>query len=80
MISVIIPILDGAVTLPVQLGALAGQTYDGDWEVIVADGGSRNETVDVVRAWTSRLPRFRVVHVAGAVDPQVWSLRRSMRS
>src|ERR1051325_686166 len=38
-LSVVIPCLDAADTLPGQLAALAAQSYAGEWEVIVADNG-----------------------------------------
>jgi GT2 family glycosyltransferase len=69
VISVIIPVLDGAKTLPAQLEALAGQVLGAPWEVIVADNGSTDGTPDLVRGWEDRLPGLRVLdasHVPGA--------------
>ena len=60
-VSVVIPVLNGAGTLPQQLEALAGQSYRGFWELVVADNGSTDATVDVVRAWTGKLPCLRLV-------------------
>jgi glycosyltransferase involved in cell wall biosynthesis len=60
LVSVVVPVLDGAATIEVQLAALAGQTYDGPWEVVVADNGSVDGTPDVVRSWADKLP-VRVV-------------------
>lgn len=61
LVSVVIPALDAAEHIADQLAALSGQTYAGDWEVIVADNGSTDRTCDVVRSWADRLPRLRVV-------------------
>ncbi len=61
LISVIIPALNSAGTLPQQLAALAAQDYAGDWEVVVADNGSIDGTVEVARAWGDCLPSLRVV-------------------
>ena len=56
MISVILPVLNAARTLPDQLAALAGQTFKGTWELLVADNGSTDAGPDLVRSWEVRLP------------------------
>jgi glycosyltransferase involved in cell wall biosynthesis len=48
-LSVIIPCLNAAETIGDQLTALRCQEWDQPWEVIVADNGSRDGTIDVVR-------------------------------
>ena len=60
-VSVVIPVLNGAATIAQQLQALAGQTYRGSWEVVVADNGSTDTTTEIVRAWSGRLPGLRLV-------------------
>ena len=62
LVSVVIPVRNGADVLPLQLEALARQTYRGEWEVVVADHDSSDATVDVARGWSDRLP-LRVVEV-----------------
>lgn len=52
-----------------QLAALYAQTYRGDWEVIVADNGSSDDTAAVARTWAKRLPALRVVPASGARGP-----------
>jgi glycosyltransferase involved in cell wall biosynthesis len=52
LVSVIIPVLDAEEHVGQQLAALAGQTYPGDWELVVADNGCKDRTLDVVRAWS----------------------------
>ena len=64
-VSVVVPVRNGAGVIARQLDALAAQTYDGDWEVVIADNGSTDGTAAVVAAWADRLPRLRVVD-AGA--------------
>jgi GT2 family glycosyltransferase len=59
-LSVVIPCLDAEATLAGQLAALAGQRYEGEWEVIVADNGSRDGSRAVVEGFRSRLPRLRL--------------------
>jgi GT2 family glycosyltransferase len=60
-LSVVIPCLDAADTLGGQLAALAAQRYDGDWEVIVADNGSRDGSRALVEERTTQTPRLRLV-------------------
>jgi glycosyltransferase involved in cell wall biosynthesis len=61
LVSVIIPAHDAAGTLPAQMEALAGQTYRGEWEVIVVDNRSTDGTDKLATEWRDRLPRLRVV-------------------
>lgn len=62
-ISVIIPVRNGASTLAQQLEALAAADKPvAGFEVIVADNGSSDSTVDVARSFTDRLP-LRIITV-----------------
>ena len=63
--TVVLPVLDVADTVGQQLAALAGQDFTGPWELVVADNGCRDGTLDVVRAWSDRLPAVRVVRADG---------------
>jgi glycosyltransferase involved in cell wall biosynthesis len=60
-ISVIIPVRNGSDTIAEQLEALAGQTYDGAWEVVIADNGSTDETRAIAERWAHRLPKLSIV-------------------
>ena len=60
-ISVVIPALNAAATLAEQLEALAGQDYEGDWEVLVVDNGSSDGTADIARRYARCLPACTVV-------------------
>ena len=60
-LSVVVPCLDAASTLGGQLAALSAQTYDGEWEVLVADNGSRDGSRELVKAMRERFPRLRLV-------------------
>jgi rSAM/selenodomain-associated transferase 2 len=64
--SVLVPVLDEARVLPGLLDHLDGLA--GDWEVIVADGGSRDETVAVAapRARVIAAPRGRAAQMNAA--------------
>jgi len=60
-LSVIIPCYNGAKTIGMQLEALANQTWDEDWEIIVSDNGSTDNSVSVVNAYRTRLSNLRIV-------------------
>lgn len=60
-LSVIIPCLNAANTIAVQLEALANQQWSEPWEVIISDNGSTDETLTIVEEYKKRLPRLRVV-------------------
>lgn len=60
-VSVVIAAFDAAATLPAQLAALAGQRATCAWEVVLADNGSYDDTVDVALAFAARLPALRIV-------------------
>lgn len=60
-LSVVIPCLNGARTLPELFDALADQTLDEEWEIVVADNGSKDGTLEVIERYRERLPQLRVV-------------------
>ena len=60
-LSVVIPCLNSADQLPVQLWALAREKWQGWWEVVIADNGSTDGTREVAEQFKDRLPRLLVV-------------------
>ncbi len=54
-ISVILPFLDAVDTLPDQLEALANQSYEGAWELVLSDNGSSDGSTELARSWEGRL-------------------------
>lgn len=60
-VSVVIPVLNAAMTLSTQLEALVAQTYGGAWEVVVADNGSDDGTKRIALSFSHRLPALKVV-------------------
>lgn len=61
LVSVVIPTRNAQETLGEQLEALASQTYEGDWEVVVVDNGSSDASAAIARSFHDRLPALRVV-------------------
>lgn len=64
-ISVVIPVRNGAKTLGEQLDALANLEDPGEFEVLVADNGSTDDTAAVAASYQGRLP-LRVVDASAA--------------
>ena len=60
-VSVIIPARNAAATVAQQLDALARQDFSGTWEVLVADNGSTDDTIQTALSFSDRLPDLRVV-------------------
>lgn len=67
--SVIIPVYNGQETLGEQLAALARQTTDRPFEVVVCDNGSTDQTRGVVAEWIGRVPGLRMVDASGVQGP-----------
>ena len=60
-VSVVVPARDAADTICEQLEALTRQDWSGDWEVIVADNGSTDDTRSLAGAFAERLPSLRII-------------------
>lgn len=58
--SVVIPAFNAAGTIRDQLDALVPQMPEDGWELVVADNGSTDATVEVVRAYADRVPTLTV--------------------
>ena len=59
-ISVILPTFERAHLLPRSIGSVLAQTFS-DWELIVIDDGSTDNTAQVVQAWAKQTPRIRYI-------------------
>jgi glycosyltransferase involved in cell wall biosynthesis len=61
LVSVVMPVRNGARHIADQLAALARQTYAADWELVVVDDCCADASVAIVERWRERLPAVRVV-------------------
>ena len=59
------PLLNGEKHLEEQLAALASQTYAGEWELVVADNGCTDRSLEIIRGWSDRLHVVRVADARG---------------
>jgi glycosyltransferase involved in cell wall biosynthesis len=62
-VSVVVPTYNYAHFLPVALDSVLAQTFR-DWECIIVDDGSTDDTAAVADAYVRRDPRFRYIHQA----------------
>jgi glycosyltransferase involved in cell wall biosynthesis len=62
-ISVVVPAYNYAHFLPAALDSVLAQTYR-EWECIIVDDGSTDDTAAVADAYVRRDPRFRYIHQA----------------
>ena len=60
LISVVMPVLNGEAHIAGQLEALAGQTYRGEWELVVVDNGCSDRSMEIVGEWAPRLPSVTI--------------------
>jgi glycosyltransferase involved in cell wall biosynthesis len=60
-VSVVVPVRDAAATIDAQLDALLAQNYRGAWELVVADNGSTDGSLERLAARLAALPGSRVV-------------------
>ena len=54
-VTVLLPVLNEAATVDACLESLADQDYPGRVEIVIADGGSTDGTLDLVERWKDRL-------------------------
>jgi GT2 family glycosyltransferase len=68
-LSVIIPCYNAEDTIDVQLAALAKQDCDRPWEVIIADNGSTDGSLERVRRYEGSIPELRIIDASARKGP-----------
>jgi glycosyl transferase family 2 len=68
-LSVVIPCWNAEETLATQLEALAAQRVDVDWEVLLCDNGSVDDSLAVADRYREKVPGLRVIPAAGRRGP-----------
>ena len=60
-LSLIIPVYNAEATLGDQLNALAEQEAAYDWELIIADNGSKDESIKIAKSYEGKIANIRVM-------------------
>jgi glycosyltransferase involved in cell wall biosynthesis len=63
-LSVIVPCFNAADTIAFQLEALAKQQCSKPWEIVVADNGSTDDTVGIIKQYQHHIPHLRFVEAS----------------
>lgn len=69
-LSVILPCYNGAETIAVQLEALTNQQWSDDWDVVVVNNGSTDNSMEIVERYRDRLPNLRIVNAYTPPSPR----------
>lgn len=68
MVTVLLPVLNEEGFIDACLSSLASQDYEGEIEVIVADGGSTDHTIGRLEDWRERMPLLRIIDNPGRLQ------------
>ena len=68
--TVILPCYNSEETIGEQMEGLARQTWQPDWEFILADNGSTDRSVEIVRSYADRIPNMRILNVYSGEGPR----------
>jgi glycosyltransferase involved in cell wall biosynthesis len=68
-VSVILPTFNAERWIPDQIEALAAQNYEDEWELIVVDNGSTDDSRFVALSSRSRFPRLNLIDASGVHRP-----------
>lgn len=70
-VSVVIPVRNGGAFISQQIEALLGQVSSAQFEIVVADNGSTDETAEIARGFAEQDPRVRLVDASRDVGVNV---------
>lgn len=76
LVSIGVPVFNGAAFLATALDSLRAQTYD-NLEIVIVDNGSTDDTARIGRDYARRDPRIRYVRFEGTI-PTVPNYRRAL--
>ncbi len=65
-VSVVIPTYNAEAHLGALLDSLVAQVWDGAWEVVVADNGSTDRSLEIAESYRDCLPGLRIVDASDA--------------
>jgi len=69
-ISIIIPVKNFERTIEKTFEYLLGVDYPRDsWEWVIADGGSTDKTIEIIKAWQLQYPFIRLVNIPNCPSP-----------
>lgn len=69
-ISIIIPVKNFERTIEKTFNYLLGVEYPHDaWEWVIADGGSTDKTIEIIRNWQKKYPFIKLVEVPNCPSP-----------
>jgi GT2 family glycosyltransferase len=69
LVSVVMPVRDGMPWIEDQLRAVAAQQIMADWEIVVADNGSRDGTIPYVIRMCEHYPRVHMIDASARRGP-----------
>ena len=62
-VSIILPILNEKIYINQTIESILNQDYPSDkYELLIADGGSRDGTLDVIKSYSLRFPSIKLIH------------------
>jgi glycosyltransferase involved in cell wall biosynthesis len=67
-VSILLPVLNEIDAIDSCLESIERQDYPGPLEIVVADGGSTDGTLQRLADWTDRLPGLRIINNPGKVQ------------
>jgi glycosyltransferase involved in cell wall biosynthesis len=72
MISILLPNLNGSLFLEARIESILNQSIS-DWEVVVIDGYSSDNSMDIIKKYSSQDPRWRVYQEEPRGIYQAWN-------